>query len=142
MTWSSIVAFLEFCVTSFPLPLALLVLAIGFWVFWYFKIRPQDKAKEEARDEAYRKQGDEFLEAMTQCKENFQHTVSMYEKALDNSTKAIENNTAAMNMMSLEMKYLRKQTEGQEKYLDKIDAECKRGNENMAKALVMLRDRD
>lgn len=139
---SEIFSILELCFTSWPLYVTLLVLIIGFFLYWYFKVRPKDKEREAAREEANRKRENEFLQAMTRSDENARNTVIMYEKALDNSTRAIENNSAALNMLSLEMKHLRDTSKAHDESLEKVERQTQKTNENMVRVITLLENRD
>lgn len=138
---SEIFSFLEYCFNNWPIYVTLLAIIVAVFLVWFFKIRPQEKAKEQERDEANRKRENEFLEAMTRNDENAKNTVIMYERALDNSTRAIENNSAALNMLSLEMKHLRATSEAHDESLEKVEFQTQKTNENMVKVITLLENK-
>ena len=139
---SDVFSFLTTAFNSWPLAVALLAIIIAVFLVWFFKLRPEEKAKEEARDEANRKRETEFLTAMTRNDENAKNTIVMYEKALDNSTRAIENNTAALNLMSSEMKSLKSVSENHDEALERLGVQSQKVNENMVKVVTLLESKD
>ena len=133
---------LEYIFTSWPFPTAILLVIICVTIYWLIKLRPQEKEKEEARAKDNLKREKEFLAAMTRNDENAKNTIVMYERALDNSTRAIENNTAALNMMSIEMKHLRDTSEAHDDSLEKVEVQTQKANETLVKVVTLLESKD
>lgn len=110
MTLTSISEFLTFFCTSYPLPLALLLLIIGLFIFWYFKERPKQKKELEEREDMRMaeevKRTELYTAALTRSEENSRTLTNLYDTALANSTRAIENNTAVINVLSQKLSNL------------------------------------
>lgn len=110
MTLTSISEFLTFFCTSYPLPLALLLLIIGLFIFWYFKERPKQKKELEEREDKRMaeevKRTELYTAALTRSEENSRTLTNLYDTALANSTRAIENNTAVINVLSQKLSNL------------------------------------
>ena len=139
---SELATFLEYCFTSWPFPVAILAIIIAIFVLWLVKIRPQDKEREATRDANNSKREEEFLKAMARNDENAKNTIIMYERALDNSTRAIENNSAALNMLSLEMKHLRDTSAAHDDSLEKVQTQTQKTNETLVKVVTLLESKD
>ena len=139
MTFAGIADFLEFCITSYPLPLSLLTLVIGFFVYWFFKVRPKEKEREEAREEANRKREAEFLQVITRSEENHRSTTALYEKALDNSTRAVENNTAALNIMVKEIERGREETARLDDTIEKLQEQERKTEDKVTEILALVK---
>lgn len=89
------IQFIEvFC--TYPLSLILLAIIIVVASVWFFKYRPK-----EIKDK--RKRDDQFLKAQTRYENLMTTTTQLYQAALDNSTKAIENNTAVVKILTERM---------------------------------------
>ena len=146
MDLGAISNFLEFWFTSYPFPVSLLMIIIALFIFWLVKLKPEHDKKveerEEARKEAEQERTAEFVRVMTHCEETSRNTISMYERALDNSTKAIENNTAALNLMSVELQNLRDVSKAHDASLDKIREKQGQINDNVLKTLTLMESKD
>lgn len=81
----------DFC--TYPLSLILLAIIIVIAVVWFFKYKPKEEAEKRKRD-------DEFLRAQERYEAFMGTQTQLYQAALDNSTKAIENNTAVVKMLT------------------------------------------
>jgi len=94
-----------------PLQIVHILAVIGVLVYWFIKIRPAEKSKEEetrrqAEERALEQQkiaAEEkvnFLKALEEYRGQNERISSLYDKALENSTRAIENNTETMKNQS------------------------------------------
>lgn len=81
----------DFC--TYPLSLILLAVIIIVTGVWFFKYRPKELAERRKRD-------DEFLRAQQRYESLMTTQTQLYQAALDNSTKAIENNTAVVKILT------------------------------------------
>ena len=137
---------LEYFFTSWPFPTALLLLIIGLGIFWFTKIKPERDAKEQEREEnrakAERERGEQFVKVMTHCEETSKNTIVMYEKALDNSTKAIENNTAALKMMTFNLENLINTSKAHDEGLEKIEKQTQENIKTLVKIATLLESKD
>ena len=146
MDFSALANFLEFWFTSYPFPVSLLIVIIAIAIFWLVKLKPEhDKRvaeREEAREKVEQERTAEFVRVMTHCEETSKNTISMYERALDNSTKAIENNTAALNLMSVELQNLRDTSKSHDIALDKLREGQHKISENVVQVMALTKNKD
>lgn len=84
----------DFC--TYPLSLILLAVIIIASCIWFFKFRPKEVAEKRKRD-------DDFIKAQERYENLMNTTTQLYQAALENSTKAIENNTAVVKILTERM---------------------------------------
>ena len=89
----------DFC--TYPLSLILLAIIIVITTVWFFKYKPKEEAEKRKRD-------DEFLRAQERYEAFMETQTQLYQAALDNSTKAIENNTAVVKMLTERKPYAKR----------------------------------
>ena len=98
-----IINFVETFLTA-PLQLVLILLVFGLGLYWFIKERPKvneaqnkfilDALNENKKQkEEFQKERGEFFKLMDDYRVQTAQTSALYDKALENSTRAIENNT-------------------------------------------------
>lgn len=123
----------DFC--TYPLSLVLLAIIVVITVVWLFKYKPEIETERRKRD-------DEFLRAQERY-ESFMNTqTQLYQAALDNSTKAIENNTAVVKMLTERINAIEANQKATSDSLKVLETKEDRLIEKAVEINLMLKGRD
>lgn len=134
--------FLDFFCNSYPLPLLLLGIIIFCALYWYFKERPKRQKEALEKEERDRERDRYYTEILIKQEESSKTTLALYEKALENSTRAIENNTEVIRVFSERMKKLEEASEVEMKVLQDLQSEDRKLIEKAIELNILLRKKE
>lgn len=109
----AIVAFVETFLSA-PLQLVIILAAFGIFIYWWTKERPKEriehkelitKLSDDANkaEERREKEREDYLKSLEAMRLQTQNQAIIYEKAVENCTKVIENNSRAMENLNLQI---------------------------------------
>ena len=90
-----------------PLQLVIILLVFGLFLYWYLKVRPKELEQYtslyntiiqrcETSEQELRAERENFFKIMEDYRVQNERISALYDKALENSSRAIENNTSVI----------------------------------------------
>ena len=91
-----------------PLQLVIILFAFGIFLYWYVKVRPKELSQYEnlyntvikrceISEKELKDERENFFKIMEDYRVQNERVSALYDKALENSTRAIENNTSVIH---------------------------------------------